>query len=110
MALKVCIALAFAFVYIVESSVIRSKEILPAEGMVVEVIIRPNSNQVTFEDSSEKRLPRRTHDVVVPPLVTAKGEDKEKGVPEIENRFGIRGGVCPSGYVKRGGFCFPDYD
>ncbi|XP_060805280.1 uncharacterized protein LOC132902826 [Amyelois transitella] len=27
----------------------------------------------------------------------------------IENRHGLRVGTCPTGYVKSGGFCFPDY-
>lgn len=31
-------------------------------------------------------------------------------VPVIGSRHNIRVGSCPLGYVRRGGFCFPDDD
>ncbi|CAG9789390.1 unnamed protein product [Diatraea saccharalis] len=53
-----------------------------------------------------RRVYRKTNVPVHPSTVRVKDSD----VPRIEDRFAVRGGNCPAGYVARGGFCFPDYD
>ncbi|XP_028176547.1 uncharacterized protein LOC114364556 [Ostrinia furnacalis] len=108
MAQNLWIAVLAVLVVAVNSHVIKSHKMDLSNGMTVEVIIRPSEKADTPKpEELGSRVFRRTHDVVVPPVTPTPKTDVNV---DIVNRFGIRSGTCPTGYVQRGGFCFPDYD
>ncbi|KAL0819550.1 hypothetical protein ABMA28_007646 [Loxostege sticticalis] len=111
MALKLWIVALALVVVAVQGHVLKSQKV-ELDGMTVEVIIRPTSEKMNHQpEEAKKRVDRRTHDVVVPAVAAVTPNINPKDVKvDIEDRFGIRSGNCPVGYVQRGGFCFPDYD
>nr|XP_053614132.1 uncharacterized protein LOC128677378 [Plodia interpunctella] len=78
---------------------------IPPEGLTFEIKIKPEINHanlikaISVKDLGPKYgLPHKTLD------------PHPKIEPTIEDRNGFRAGTCPIGYIKRGGFCFPDTD
>lgn len=57
---------------------------------------------------SAKRLERAA--LMAPVVIGTATENPKKVEVTVENRHGIRVGKCPEGYVKIGGFCFPNMD
>ncbi|KAJ0173562.1 hypothetical protein K1T71_010711 [Dendrolimus kikuchii] len=115
--LNMCVKLALCFllVAVVESHVIKQHQYpLPPDGIIMEITLKNKANKspistvkIDIDEFAKKVVVSNLqHDVEKPP----KKPVKPDFVPTIENRHGIRVGTCPSGYVQKGGFCFPDDD
>lgn len=86
--LSICLALSIA---VVESRVIYLTEIPLPSGLIMNVMVR-NSERNSRPDTQRHVTQSRTN---------PRGD-----VPDINTRFVITGGHCPSGYVRYGTFCF----
>ncbi|XP_047033879.1 uncharacterized protein LOC124640242 [Helicoverpa zea] len=110
------IAVCLALVVSIDSHVLKHHEVpLSPEGMVVEITVKNKGNEHPVSsmkidiDGKDKKilLSLGEPSESVPKAV---GEATSDVVPTIETRNNIRVGSCPSGYTRRGGFCFPDDD
>lgn len=102
------IVLCLTLIVIAESSIIKQKE-LPKDTITMDIIIRKNSSDAKSQPIGTLKIEFNGDKITVKTEDKSEGSGKEE-VPSIENRHGIRGSTCPTGYVRRGGFCFPDYD
>lgn len=108
------IALWLALIACIDGGIIKLKEVpFQTEGLTLDIIVRNKGDRnvvstfnidvdevnkkVTMSMAEETASPVGKNGIVMP----------ETGVPAIDGRFLIRGGNCPIGYHKRGGFCFP---
>ncbi|KAG6455459.1 hypothetical protein O3G_MSEX009216 [Manduca sexta] len=109
------VVLCFVLLAVTEGRVIKTKEFpLPAEGIVMEFLVKNKSDMAHPISTLKMDIDQLTKKIIV-----TQSEDKmpvvrhltpKPDVPSFENRFGVRVGTCPSGYVRRGTFCFPDDD
>lgn len=94
------------------SHILKSQPLqIPPEGLTLEINIKPELNQpagsrgpgrMSLDFSLNAPPPPPPSPMNAPPI---RNPDF---VPDIEDRFGIRVGKCPTGYTQTGGFCFPN--
>ena len=110
------IAVCLALVACIDSHVLKHHEVpLSPEGMVLEITIKNkgdgklvSSMKIDINEKDKKVMMSMGEPASEVPVEI--GGSTTEFVPSIGNRHNIRVGSCPIGYVRRGGFCFPDDD
>lgn len=104
---------ALVIVKSIESNVIREYP-LTADGLQIDLEMKSKDTElwkVQIDVNEQDKIVRLTRSQPQAPAVAGGTSGNPSTVlPTIENRNGIKAGLCPTGYVKRGGFCFADDD